>query len=45
VTIRDRLSAMAAPTTHFDNGLETFVTLQVSKVGEVIRGVAFVPGR
>ena len=44
VTIRDRLSAMTAPAADADDGLETFVTLQVSKVGEVIRGVAYVPG-
>ena len=44
VTIRDRLSAMTAPAADTDDGPETFVTLQVSKVGEAIRGVAFSPG-
>ena len=43
VTIRDRLSARSAPTADPDDGLETFVTLQVSKAGEVLRGVAFPP--
>ena len=41
VTIRDRLAAMSAPAADSDDGLETFVTLQTSKAGEVIRGVAF----
>ncbi len=43
VTIRDRLSAMSAPAVDADDDLEIFSTLQTSKVGEVIRGVAFVP--
>ncbi len=45
VTIRDRLSAASAPAANTDDALEAFVTLQGSKAGEVIRGVAFVPGK
>jgi hypothetical protein len=44
VTVRDRLSAMSAPAASHDDGLGTFATLQVSKAGEVIRGVALAPG-
>ncbi|HBZ70923.1 MAG TPA: hypothetical protein DEP35_14785 [Deltaproteobacteria bacterium] len=46
VAVIDRLEATSLPTEpHPDGLLENFFTLQISRSGEVFRGVAFAPCR